>query len=147
MRSRLNPDRARQLRALKLFSRCTDADLAVVDSLVTDIDVDPGEVLIEEGMPGRESFIIVSGEADITVRGRGVARLGPGEFFGEMAVLTSQPRTATVTAASRMQVLVVDPTQLLGLLDIACCARAVVRSLVERLSSTMEAGTTESVPA
>jgi CRP/FNR family cyclic AMP-dependent transcriptional regulator len=147
MRSKISPDRVRQLRGLKMFSRCTDAELAVVDSLVTEIEVDPGDVLIEEGRPGRESFIISTGEAAVTLGGRDVARLGPGEFFGEMAILAPQPRTATVTAVTPMHVLVADPSQLLRLLDIACCARVVLRSLVERLTAAMETTQPETVSA
>lgn len=138
MRSTLNPERSRRLRSLGLFKGCTEKELVLVNSISTEIRAEPGEVLIDEGSPGSESFVIVTGEALVSAHDREVARLGPGEFFGEMAVLASTRRTATVTAATPMTILVLDRGQLFRLLDIGWCARVIARGLVERLASAME---------
>ncbi len=138
MRSTLAPERSRQLRSLGLFKGCTDKELLLVNSVTTEIEAAPGEVLIDEGSPGSESFVIMTGEAVVSVQGRELARLGPGEVFGEMAVLAMTKRTATVTAAAPMTVLVLDRSQLFRLLDIGWCARVIARGLVERLASAME---------
>jgi CRP-like cAMP-binding protein len=138
MRSSLSPERNRRLRTLEVFKGCTDKELAIVNSLTTEIEAPPGEVLIDEGTPGSESFVIVSGDATVSAHGHEVARLGPGDFFGEMAVLASRPRSATVTATTPMMVLVLDRGQLFRLLDIGWCARVIARSLVERLAAAMD---------
>jgi CRP-like cAMP-binding protein len=65
---------------------------------------------------GREVFVVVSGIADVSIDRRTVARVGPGEPIGEMALLESVPRSATVTALTPMRVLVLDPGQFAELL-------------------------------
>ena len=71
-----------------------------------------GEVIFREGEPGHTMFVVRAGEVRISkhVRGgeRTLATLGPGEFFGEMAVLSGRPRTATATAATPLTVLELD---------------------------------------
>src|SRR5919198_3899060 len=106
MRTTVPEARLEMLRKQLLFRGLGDEELAEIDALVDDIEVDPGEVLTREGHLGRESYIVVSGEAEVRVHGDTVARLGPGAFFGEMAMIDLKPRTATVTAATPMQLLV-----------------------------------------
>jgi CRP-like cAMP-binding protein len=62
----------------------------------------PGERLIRAGEQGREAFFLSSGEVEVAVRGRKI-RLGPGDFFGEMALLSGAPRSADVTALDYCQ--------------------------------------------
>src|SRR5690348_3112949 len=96
-------ERFDMVRSIPLFAGCSFKELARIVSLVTEVKGDPGEVLIREGKPGRESFIIVEGQAVVMVGARLVAKLGPGDFFGEMAVLgRHRRRTASVTAISPM---------------------------------------------
>ena len=72
-----------------------------------------GSVLFREGDEGREMFVIRSGEVAISKTVRDVEKqlstLGPGEFFGEMSIITSKPRSATATVLSDSQLLVIDP--------------------------------------
>jgi len=71
----------------------------------------PGEAVVREGARGEEFFYITQGGASVTVSGslQPVATLGPGKYFGEMSLLTGQPRSATVMASQELHVLVVHP--------------------------------------
>ena len=62
------------------------------------VDVEPGEEVVTEGRPGQRFYVIAEGDFDVTVEGRHARDLGPGDFFGEIALLREVPRTATVTA-------------------------------------------------
>jgi CRP/FNR family cyclic AMP-dependent transcriptional regulator len=95
-----------QLRAVPFFSELSKKDLAVVAQQTDEIDVDTGKVLAREGDFGDEFFVIESGTADVTVDGERIAELGPGDFFGEMALLEADRRNATVTATSPMRLIV-----------------------------------------
>jgi len=133
MKHKIATLRERELRALPLFAACTSHELAEIDDQGAEILVEAGEVLVLEGRPGRQTFIIVSGEAAVTVGGREIARLGAGDFFGEMAVLTHRPRSATVRATTAMRVLVLDPRELNNLLKVPCVSRAMLRGVADRL--------------
>jgi CRP-like cAMP-binding protein len=104
------------LRGLSLFAGLSDAELRRVDALTCEIEVLPGTVLIKQGQVGREVFIVAAGIADVSIDRRNVARVGPGEPLGEMALLEGAPRSATVTALTPMRVLVLDPGQFADLL-------------------------------
>ena len=144
MRNRIPAARLRQLRTIPLFAGCGDTALAAGDRLVDDHDVPAGTVLTREGAFGRESFVIVSGTAEVTVRGQRVAELGSGAVFGEMAVLQREPRTATVTALTPMHLLVVSPANLSALLLTEGVAGKVLVALSERLRAADDAITAQS---
>jgi CRP-like cAMP-binding protein len=103
--------RLAMLRALPLLADLSDAELRHVDARTCEIDVPRGAVLMRQGHVGREVFIVAAGVADVRIDGKTVARLGPGEPVGEMALLEGAPRSATVTALTPMRVLVLDPGQ------------------------------------
>jgi CRP/FNR family cyclic AMP-dependent transcriptional regulator len=63
-----------------------------------------GDVLVEENTPGARFFVVQSGSARVVRNGRTVARRGPGDYFGELAVLDGGPRTASVVATSPLEV-------------------------------------------
>lgn len=95
------------LRSVWLFERCSDRELAALQSIATPLDVAAGRKLTTEGDIGREFFVIVSGKAEAKRGPVSVGTLGAGSFFGEMALLTRQPRTATVTTLEPTTVLVI----------------------------------------
>jgi CRP-like cAMP-binding protein len=95
------------LKRAPLFAGCSKSELRALARIADELDLREGTVITREGRPGREFFVLVSGTADVTKKGKKVAKLGAGEWFGEIALLTDSPRTATVTATSAVDVLVV----------------------------------------
>jgi CRP/FNR family transcriptional regulator, cyclic AMP receptor protein len=94
------------LKHVPLFSGCTKSELREIALSSDEIDLPSGRVLTREGQRGREFFVLVSGTARVTRDGKTLAELKDGDWFGEIALLTHTPRTATVTATSPVQVLV-----------------------------------------
>ena len=105
------------LAKIPLFKECTKKELQAVSRLVTPIYVKAGKVLTKEGDPGREFMIIASGTATVRRKGRKIATLGPGDFFGELALLAGVPRTATVIAESDMVIEALNRAEFATLLD------------------------------
>ena len=94
------------IRAVPLFSGCSKKELKQVSMMADEIDFKPGKVLIKEGSPGREFFVLVRGMVDVSRGGELVDTVGAGAFFGEMSLLTDEPRNATVTTVSDVDTLV-----------------------------------------
>lgn len=95
-----------------------------------------GKTLTEEGGSAREFFIIESGTASVTKGGEEVANLGPGDFFGEIGVLKARPRSATVTATSPMNLVVLFAQNFTALEDqLDKVNKVVERVMAERLAS------------
>jgi cAMP-dependent protein kinase regulator len=68
----------------------------------------PGEVVFKEGEPGKSMFVIGEGEVSVESGGQELARLGAGAFFGEIALITDLPRSATIRAIGRVELLGID---------------------------------------
>ena len=90
-----------------LFARCSNRELAEVASLADEIDVREGKELTKEGTRGREFFVLIEGTADVKRKGRKINTMQPGDFFGEIALISGSPRTATVIATSPVRALVI----------------------------------------
>lgn len=105
------------LAQVPLFSACSKKDLQQVARRAEDVHVDAGKVLVREGAAGAEFFVIVDGQADVTMRGAKVATLGPGQFFGDLALLDRAPRNATVTAKTPMELVVLGQREFAALID------------------------------
>lgn len=95
------------LKSVPLFERCSKGELAKVASLADELDLPAGRELTHEGTTGKEFVVLVEGEADVTRDGSLIAGLGPGDFVGEIALVTGQPRTATVRTRGPSRVLVI----------------------------------------
>lgn len=94
------------LKRVPLFAGCSKAELRELAVVADEIDLREGRTLVREGQRGREFFVLVDGSVRVSRNGRKLADLGPGDWFGEIALLTDTPRTATVTATSSVRVLV-----------------------------------------
>jgi CRP/FNR family transcriptional regulator, cyclic AMP receptor protein len=117
-----------------LFEHCSKKDLQHIAQIADELDLRTGKVLMEEGERGREFFVIVSGNVEVRRKGRVVATLGPGDFVGEMALLSKAPRSATVTALTPVDVLVITDRAFLALLDrMPDLWHKVARALAERI--------------
>jgi CRP-like cAMP-binding protein len=105
------------LRSVALFEDLDHQELELVGRAVTELDLPVGRKLIVEGSRGHDMFVVVSGTLEVTRGGEHVADIGPGEFVGEMALLTGNERNATVVVATQAQVLHVDGRALSTLID------------------------------
>jgi CRP-like cAMP-binding protein len=124
-----------RLGKVPLFSACSRQELRRIASLGTEVRVGPGTELTRQGEPGSEFFLIRSGGARCIRNGRTVEGFGPGDFFGELALLTKHPRNATVVtdADADTVVRVFDRREFSSLLDDApAIARKVLAALAER---------------
>jgi CRP-like cAMP-binding protein len=93
------------LRRVPLFAALPPQDLEFVARSVTERVYEPGTTIVRQGEPGIGFFLIVDGQVEVARDGHRLRELGPGEFFGEMALLEERARTATVTAVTRTRCL------------------------------------------
>jgi CRP/FNR family transcriptional regulator, cyclic AMP receptor protein len=105
------------IRRVPLFSRLSKGELKDLAMLADEIDLRDGKELTRQGAPGREFFVLLEGTADVRKNGRKINTLGPGDFFGEIALVSREPRTATVTATSPVRTLVITDRSFRRLLD------------------------------
>ena len=94
------------LASVPLFGSLSESELAELAGWFEVKDVRPGARLVGEGATGYSFFVVSEGEVAVTAHGEDIASLGPGEFFGEMALLGPGRRKATVTTTSPTRVLV-----------------------------------------
>jgi CRP/FNR family transcriptional regulator, cyclic AMP receptor protein len=122
------------IRQVPLFSGCSKKELERISTIADEIDFRSGKTLIKEGAPGREFFVLADGTAEISRKGKRIDTAGPGEFFGEMALLTDQPRNATVTTTSDVDALVITASSFRGLVESnPLIALKVMRAVADRL--------------
>ena len=132
----------RLLSGVSLFAQCAEHELRRIAALVDEIEAPKGKTLVREGDHGAEFFVVVEGSATVTRHGREVATIGPGSFFGELALLDEGPRAATVTADTDMQLLVLSSNAFSAVLyDMPSVSRGILRGMAERLRSA-ESGPT-----
>ena len=98
---------ARRLDSIPLFADLSGRERARVAEVADEVDVEAGRELASEGRFGYEFFAILDGRAEVLQDGEHVRELGPGDFFGEIALLETDRRTATVVARTPMTLLVV----------------------------------------
>lgn len=123
------------IKSVPLFEHCSKSDLAKIAHIADEIDLREGKVLIKEGDRGREFFVIVDGAVEVRRNGKKLATLGPGDFVGEMALLSKTPRTATVTAVTPIDALVITDRAFTDLLDkVPELWVKVARALAERVA-------------
>ena len=127
------------LKRAPLFEGLSRKQLIELARVTEDVDFNAGHVLCREGDRGREFFVIMEGEAEVTTNGKHLATLGSGEFFGEIALVEDVPRTATVTAKTPIRFFVLTRQAFLPLLDRnPAVERKVLRALAKRLVSVSD---------
>jgi CRP-like cAMP-binding protein len=134
-RRRSRDPKVERLSHVQLLSNCGKGELARIAALTTEIEIPAGRVLMHQGDPGRECFVIEEGTARVSIRGRKGTTMGPGDCFGEMALLLHPARrSATVTAESDMRLLVLSSREFSTLLEeVPSVARKVLAAVGERL--------------
>ena len=122
-----------RLQSVPWFAACTDEQLGLVARLAERLQVDEGEVILREGRLGRELFVILEGSVVVTRAGRVVNEHGAGDYFGELAAIEGEPRSATVTATTGLDVLIVGPREFDAMLDIPGVRNALLVGMARRI--------------
>jgi CRP-like cAMP-binding protein len=117
LRRRRVAEQTRLLECAPLFEGLPSSHLRAIAKVSGDRQVQRGEVLVKEGLPGSVFFVIVEGTAKVLRNGRTVMRLGADDFFGEMSILTKAPRSATVVAETEMECLTLSAADLRSVLS------------------------------
>jgi CRP-like cAMP-binding protein len=132
--------RTEMLRRVPLFSACDDKQLTFIGSQVEEMDFAAGKTLCRQGDSGGEFFVLLSGSCEVQIDGRALRTLGPGDFFGEIALVDHGPRTATVVAKEPIRALVLSQSQFQNVLhQNEEIAMAVMSALGARLRTTLGA--------
>jgi CRP/FNR family transcriptional regulator, cyclic AMP receptor protein len=106
-----------QLSQVKMFSSLNKKELGLVAKASDVVKVPAGEDIVKEGEIGHEFYLISKGSAVVKRNGRKIATLGPGHYFGEMALLDRGPRSATVTAEEPSELVVLGQREFMAVLD------------------------------
>ncbi len=124
-----------RLKEVPLFAGLGKREQKALAQRADEVDVPQGKKLAREGEFAYEFFVIKRGTAEVTCNGDSVAELGPGDFFGEIAILAEERRTATVTATSTMELIVLTSGAFRALQrEQPDVAQTVRRTIEERLA-------------
>ena len=107
----------RRLAEVPLFEGLSKKELRLISQLATYVEEPAGAVLTEEGMSGREFFVVLDGWIEVYHDGRIIADYGPGYVFGEIALIDDRPRTATVVAKTPVTLDVIAQREFWAMLD------------------------------
>lgn len=125
------------LKTVPLFAACSKGELRQLAAIADELDVREGTVLTREGRTAREFFVLIEGTVRVSKGGRKLADLGPGDWFGEIALLTKAPRTATATATSPVDALVIVDRDFRRVVsEMPSIAMKILGCVAERLSRT-----------
>jgi CRP/FNR family cyclic AMP-dependent transcriptional regulator len=100
-----------RLSKVPLFKDLSKRDLQFLASRVDEVSLKPGQTVIREGQPTDAFFIVLTGNVNVTRKGKPAARLGPGEFFGEIGMLDQGPATATCVTEGPVDAMVLSHAQ------------------------------------
>jgi CRP-like cAMP-binding protein len=123
------------IRKIPLFSQLSKKGLEDVAHIADELDLPAGKVMAKEGDRGREFFVLLEGEAEVTKGDRRINIMRNGDFFGEVALVTKMPRTASVKATTDVRVLVITERDFGALLKRSPeVGRCVAEALAERIA-------------
>lgn len=112
----VGPRRAKHLKRVPLFSRCSRRQLADIAAIAYEDDFPAGTELIREGESGGSFFVLLEGDAVVSVHGEKIGSVTAGDFVGEIALVAHSPRTASVVTTSPARALVVPGRKFRALL-------------------------------
>lgn len=135
---RLHKDaKAELIRSLPLFADCTASEVAEVAAIADETDLSVGRKLTTEHADGQEFVVIIEGTANVTQGDTIINTMRSGDFFGEISLLTGQPRTATVVATTPVHALIIEGHAFRRLLeDAPDIKEKVERALADRTDGT-----------
>jgi CRP-like cAMP-binding protein len=124
------------LRQVALFKGCSKRELGEIARIADEIDFPAGKTLITQGEPGKQCFVLIEGSVDVVKGGKKVPEMrGGSEIFGEIALLSGGPSTATVITTTPARALVIGPQQFQSLLERwPSIQRRVLHAMSERLA-------------
>ena len=126
--------RIARLKAVPLFSHCTDKQIEFIATQVEDMEFPTAKVLCIEGQSGSDFFVLLAGGAEVVRGSRHVATMVPGDFFGEIALIDGGMRTATVTTTAPSRCLVLGPRQFQNVLHQNTeIAHSIMKALTHRV--------------
>jgi CRP-like cAMP-binding protein len=130
-------DKVELLKGIPLFAECSKKDLRDIARLTDEVGYDVGAVLIREGERGSEVFVVIDGTLEVSRDGEGnLAEVGAGQVVGEIALLSNQPRSATVSAGSPVRVLRIGGGDFVELLErMPLLWLKVTRALADRIAN------------
>lgn len=122
--------KAELIRSIPLFASCTPQEVHQIATIADEIDLREGRLLTTEHAIGHEFVVVIEGSAEVRHGDQVVNTIGPGEFVGEIALVTGEPRTATVVATSPVHVLVIEGHAFQHLLETAPDIKAKVDGVI-----------------
>jgi CRP/FNR family transcriptional regulator, cyclic AMP receptor protein len=121
-----------RLNDVPFFSSLNKKELELIAKQTDEVDVPTGKVLAQQGEFGDQFFVIEQGNAEVVRDGEHVGDLGPGDFFGEMALVDEDRRTATVTATTPMKLIVMTRASFRAVDAAMPHVHSVVRTAIEQ---------------
>ena len=129
-------NRAAQLKRVPIFSQCSNRELEFIATRLDEVSLPAGRTLIAEGKPTDTFYILLAGEAEVSIQGKPRRRLATGDFFGEIGMLDRGNATATVTTTTPVEVLVLSHPQFRDAIKgNDALAMNVIAAMAERLRS------------
>ena len=127
-------EKLEHLKRVPLFARMGHRDLERVGQLADEIELGLDQLLTEQGKSGSEFFIVLDGRMTVLQDKRPVSHMGPGDFFGEIALVEERPRTATVRTDGISRLLVINHREFHELMDeFPAIREAVLQALADRV--------------
>ena len=105
------------LARVPIFEHCTAEEIRSISAVAQEHTYAPGQIIVTQGTPGQAFYLILSGRVGIERDGNVLGAFGPGDFFGEMSLLDSAPRSATIRAIEETRCLMLSSWDFKGLLE------------------------------
>ena len=126
------------LRRIPLFGGCDHRHVQRIGQLAEEVDVPAGKVLIRQGEIGGDLMILASGSVAVERDGARIGTLGPGDYFGEIALIDGGARTATVTTEAPSRLVVVGHREFHALMDEMPAVAAQILATLARRVRTLD---------